>query len=177
VQDAGSRSVCCQAGSASHGVTAPFRVSTPKQLAPVLVRCAPHALYRYRPGSRVFAETAFPDKRKANPELLSWACALLQSTPKRRAAAEALGKPSTTAPPLRFGPLQRIPARDKDMVNCPGDTSPETPCAFRFSQPPDALHRPVPAGPISDQIRSWGFPYRAFLLSCSRTPSPGPIPS
>jgi hypothetical protein len=50
------------------------------------------------------------------------------------------------------------------------------PCAFRFSQPPGALHRPVPAGPVSCQIRSWGSPFRALLLSRSRTPSPGRCP-
>jgi hypothetical protein len=58
----------------------------------------------------------------------------------------------------------------------PGFASPGAPGVFRFSQPPDALHRPVPAGHISDQIRSWGFPFRALLLSCSRAPSPGRYP-
>jgi hypothetical protein len=52
-----------------------------------------------------------------------------------------------------------------------------TACAFRFSQPLDALIRPEPAGLVSCQIRSWGSPSRAFLLPRSRMPSPAPIPS
>jgi hypothetical protein len=49
-----------------------------------------------------------------------------------------------------------------------------TASAFRFSQPPDAFSRSEPAGLVSCQIRSWGSPSRAFLLPCSRTPSPAP---
>jgi hypothetical protein len=49
-----------------------------------------------------------------------------------------------------------------------------TASAFRFSRPPDALIRPVPAGLVSCQIRSWGCALQSFSLSCSRTPSPAP---
>jgi hypothetical protein len=52
-----------------------------------------------------------------------------------------------------------------------------TACVSRFSQPRDALIRPMPAGLVSCQIRSWGSPFRAFLLPRSRTPSPTPLPS
>jgi hypothetical protein len=52
-----------------------------------------------------------------------------------------------------------------------------TACAFRFSQPLDASIRPMPAGLVSCQIRSWGSPFRAFFLARSRTPSPAPLPS
>jgi hypothetical protein len=45
-----------------------------------------------------------------------------------------------------------------------------TPSAFRLSQPLDASIRPVPAGLVSCRIRSWGSPFRALLLSCSRAP-------
>jgi hypothetical protein len=38
-------------------------------------------------------------------------------------------------------------------------------CAFRFSQPLGAFIRPMLAGPVSCQIRSWGSPFRALLLS------------
>lgn len=51
------------------------------------------------------------------------------------------------------------------------------PCAFRFSQPPDALVRPEPAGLVSCRLRSWGSPFRALFLPCRRIPSPDPLPS
>jgi len=35
----------------------------------------------------------------------------------------------------------------------------------------------MPAGHISDRIRSWGSPFRALLLPHSRAPSPAPLPS
>jgi len=82
---------------------------------------------------------------------------------------------SSTAPPLRFGPLQRIPARG---------------CSLRVLALPQqrrltssgflnllTLHRPAPASHVSGRIRSWGLPFRALLLSRSRTPSPAPLPS
>jgi hypothetical protein len=84
-----------------------------------LVRCGPHALHRCRLGSRDFASPTPPEMREAALEILSWACALLQSTTTRRAAAATLGKPRVAAPPMRFGPLQRIPARVKG-IECPG---------------------------------------------------------
>jgi hypothetical protein len=37
-------------------------------------------------------------------------------------------------------------------------------CASRLSQPLDAFIRPASAGLVSCQIRSWGSPFRAFLL-------------
>jgi hypothetical protein len=83
---------------------------------------------------------------------------------------------TSAAPPLRFVPLQRFLARNRGFGVSRG-SKPRTPCACRFSQPPDALLRPVPAGRISDQIRSWGSPSRAFFLPRSRTPSPAPLPS
>jgi len=49
--------------------------------------------------------------------------------------------------------------------------------ASRFSQPHGAFIRPEPAGLVSCQIRSWGSPSRALLLSHSRSPSPAPLPS
>ena len=49
--------------------------------------------------------------------------------------------------------------------------------AFRFSRPLGVFVRPGPAGLVSCQIRSWGSPFRALLLPCSRTPSPAPLPS
>jgi hypothetical protein len=52
-----------------------------------------------------------------------------------------------------------------------------TACASRFSQPPDAFIRPEPGGLVSCHIRSWGCALQSFLLPCSRTPSPAPLPS
>jgi hypothetical protein len=60
------------------------------------------------------------------------------------------------APPLRFRPLQRFPARGSGM-SWSGLHLP-TACAFRFSQPPGAFIRPEPAGLVSCRIRSWGHP-------------------
>lgn len=48
--------------SASYGVALPFRVSIPSTLAPVLVRCSPHALYRHRLGFRGFASSGHPSQ-------------------------------------------------------------------------------------------------------------------
>jgi len=39
------------------------------------------------------------------------------------------------------------------------------------------LIRREPAGLVSCRIRSWGSPFRALLLPCSRTPFPAPLPS
>lgn len=36
-------------------------------------------------------------------------------------------------------------------------------CVYRFSQPPDALIRPEPAGLISCRSRSWGYALQSFI--------------
>jgi hypothetical protein len=36
---------------------------------------------------------------------------------------------------------------------------------FKFSQLPDVLTYSIPADCISNQIRSWDFPFRAFFLN------------
>jgi hypothetical protein len=76
---------------------------------------------------------------------------------------------------MEFVPLQRLPARGSG-IKWSGFPRPIA-CASRFSQPLDALIRPEPAGLVSCQIRSWGLPFRALLLPCSRSPSPAPLPS
>jgi hypothetical protein len=140
-----------------------------------LVRCDPHALRRYRLGSRDFASPTPPELREAALEILSWACALLQSTTTRRAAATTPSKPNVAAPSVRFGPLQRIPARAKGM-KCPGLPHPER-------QAPTGSHnlltlRNAPRLPAVFQARSaHGVgPSRALSLSRSRAPSPGRYP-
>jgi len=91
----------------------------------------------------------------------------LQRLPNHRAAAASFrlpGNPTPSretghpeaAPPLRFRPLQRLPARGSGMkwLSLPRPTA----CAFRLSQPHGAFIRPEPAGLVSCRIRSWGHP-------------------
>jgi len=91
------------------------------------------------------------------------------------AASARAVRGTSTAPPLRFDPLQRLFARSSGLVSQVYLT--RLASVFRFSQPLGALIRPVPTGLVSCQIRSWGSPSRAFLLPHSRTPSPAPFPS
>jgi hypothetical protein len=67
--------------------------------------------------------------------------------------------PAPAAPPLRSLPLQRFPVQGSDLVLTPASMRVST---SRFSQPHGALFRPVPAGHLSDQIRSWGCPLQSF---------------
>jgi len=70
-----------------------------------------------------------------------------------------------TVPSLEFLPLQRFPTCGSGFRGRP---VPEpTACALGFSQPLDAFIRPTLTGPVSCRIRSWGSPYKAFLLSRS----------
>jgi hypothetical protein len=134
------------------------------------------------PGSR--------ENREESPGCLSWAWAPLQSTPnaepplerpdgergRSRAGAWSPGKPDAkSGTSLEVLPPTAYP-RTGQRPSWPGLPHP-TACAFRFSQPPDALFRPEPAGLVSCQIRSWGSPFRAFLLPRSRMPFPAPMPS
>jgi hypothetical protein len=67
-----------------------------------------------------------------------------------------------TVPSLEFLPLQRIPTWSSGMI---GWLFPDpAACVFGFSQPLDAFIRPTLTSPISCRIRSWGSPYKAFLL-------------
>jgi len=66
----------------------------------------------------------------------------------------------SATPPLRFCPLQRLPARSSGFLwsSLPHSTA----SASRFSQPPGAFIRPEPAGLVSCRIRSWGHPSELF---------------
>jgi hypothetical protein len=76
-----------------------------------------------------------------------------------------------TVPSLEFIPLQRFPTWSSGMI---GWLFPDpAACAFGFSQPLGAFIRPTLTGPISFRIRSWGLPYKAFLLSRSLHAVPG----
>jgi hypothetical protein len=116
--------------------------------------------------------TSAGTSRETSPNILSWASTLLQSTPKDQAAVTRITKKET---PSRGSSLE-VPSptaypRKGQRHQWPGLPHP-TASAFRFSQPLDAFIRPMPAGLVSCRIRSWGSPFRAFLLSHSRKPSP-----
>jgi hypothetical protein len=82
----------------------------------------------------------------------------------------------TRHPLMRFPPLQRFPAQGSgaQWLNFPGPTGLRLQV---FSTSWRFCVRPEPASLISCWIRSWGSPFRALLLSCSRTPFPTPFPS
>jgi hypothetical protein len=83
------------------------------------------------PGYRVFARSGPSAVRKNHTGILSWACALLQSAsklqrpppPRRRSRRNARATSMTAAPPMRFAPLQRLPARDSGLMT--GFASPD----------------------------------------------------
>jgi len=116
------------------------------------------------------------------PERLSWAWVPLQrppnveprlSNPANRALMASVkrrqrGSSHEVVSPTAF-PRMRQRLRGSGMPI-------PTACVSRFSQPPDAFIRPMPAGLVSCQIRSWGSPFRALLLSHSRAPSSGAAP-
>jgi hypothetical protein len=56
--------------------------------------------------------------------------------PSKKPGRESDGR----LPPMRFVPLQRIPAQGSRIIVCP--CLRRTPSAFRFSQPPDAFTHP-----------------------------------
>jgi hypothetical protein len=64
------------------------------------------------------------------------------------------------APPMRSYAPTASP-RTKQQPVWPGLPHPVA-CALRFSQPPDAFVRPVPGGPVSCRIRSWGSALQSF---------------
>jgi hypothetical protein len=94
------------------------------------------------------------------PELLSWACALLQSPPslewppRRRRSGDQRGSSHEVPFPFSVSPLGAA-------ASWPGLPHP-TACASRFSQPPGASIRPEPAGLVSCRIRSWGCTLQSF---------------
>jgi hypothetical protein len=101
---------------------------------------------------------------KVDPEILSWAWALLQSAPsserprgpsrlRRDPAAPCGSSHEVCSPSASFHTRQRS--------RRPGLPHPTT-CALRFSQPLDALVRPVLTGLVSCRIRSWGCALQSF---------------
>jgi len=130
-----------------------------------LVRRSPLALRRHRLGSRVITSQAPEKQLNVFPGSSPGLRLLSRGRPSTEPLHRALGFPKTrrskknafsTAPPLRFLPLQRFP-RPEQRHEWPGLPRP-TACAFRFSQPLGAFIRPEPAGLVSCRIRSWGHP-------------------
>jgi len=110
--------------------------------APALVGCLPHALHPDRVGSRVFPQRGPRNDLSKIAGLLSWARALLQSPPSfhgHRALGPSRARAATTAPPMRFAPLQRLPARGSSLMArfaSPGHLRP------RVFSTPRRLHLP-----------------------------------
>jgi hypothetical protein len=85
-------------------------------------------------------------------------------------------RPYGRPPPLRFSPLQRFPAQGSRQTAqvCLAWAFPASPGFLNLLTPSSALSLPAT---VSDRIRSWGFPCRAFFLSRSRALFPVPLPS
>jgi hypothetical protein len=126
----------------------------PASLASVLVGCSPHALglVGWASGSSEGRTRSLEKNRSEHPLLGFCSSSEYSQTSSGRLPDS---RSCHAAPPLRFWPLQRFPAQGSGSVEraCLS----RSPCAFRFSQPLDALIRPEPANHISGWIRSWGF--------------------
>jgi hypothetical protein len=164
-------------GPASHGVAPPFRVHVRSSLAAVLVLRSPHALGARALDSRVFATPDAANDRKNVNGSLSWACALLQSAPNSKPPL-AITRSHVlvpVAPPMRFAPLQRLPARGSGFIDAACLTASPAPSGFpnlsTLCSAPclPALFRAGSAPGVA--------PSRALLLPRDRTPSPAPVPS
>jgi hypothetical protein len=148
-------------------------------LAAVLGSLLPSCPLRVAPDSRVFTRPAIrPYRSKTESPLLSL------RPPSENAAHRAAAAPFPTevvcgntgssrevSSPSAFSPPGAA-ARKSDRASHARPAY-----AFRFSRPLGVFVRPGPAGLVSCQIRSWGSPFRALLLPCSRSPSPAPLPS
>jgi hypothetical protein len=97
---------------------------------------------------------------------LPWACALLQSPPHYEPPA-VLSDRCEQLSPHPSGSSHEVCR--PFSVSSHGEAASwcslphRTACALRFSQPLDASRRPVPPGPISCQIRSWGCTLQSFV--------------
>jgi hypothetical protein len=122
------------------------------------------------PGSRAHSE-----RKPGNP--LMGLCSPTESSKLERPPASSAPERVWTraAPPMRFLPLQRLPARGSGIVG--------RVCLARPPAPPGFLNllalRSAPSLPALFHAGSAHgvAPFRALLLSCSRTPFPAPLPS
>jgi hypothetical protein len=119
------------------------------------------------------------------PGFLSWASAPLQRMPKHRAAALSPWSPKNPTPGPRHAPTSSASLE----VSTPSAFSPPGAAAWLAgSASPDRqrlqvlttswrLHPPRACRPCFMPDPLLGSPSRAFLLSCSRTLFPAPLPS
>jgi hypothetical protein len=178
----GGPRLVAETGLPSREVAAPCGVFDLKPLASSLVRRSPSALHRFRLGSRVFT----PQAPKRN-RLLSGSShglrLLFRGCPSTEPLHRDLGFPKSrrpdfavrhsAAPPVRFRPLQRFPARSSGMLV--GPSSPDRLRLQVFSTS-WRLHPPRACRPCFMPDPLLGPPFRALFLSHSRTPSSGAVP-
>jgi len=178
----GGPQLVTEPGLSSREVAAPCRVFHPKPLASLWVRRSPPALRRFRLGCRVFTLQA-PKRNKlllgSSPGLRL----LFRGSPSTEPPHRDLGFPKprhpaftarhSAAPPLRFRPLQRFPARSSGLL-------------VEFAWPDRLrlqvfatswrIHPPRACRPCFMPDPLLGPPFRALFLPCSRTPFSGAVP-
>jgi hypothetical protein len=130
-----------------------------------------------------------PHRRRAannslrHTAILSQALAPLQSlahvTPRHSIVSrqQMPRAPSRVSSPSAFSQPQRATQRHRPVNAGPEDSHLFGPLRPRVSHPLDAFLPSRPAGLVSSQSRSWGFPFEAFILPIRRTPSRAPRPS
>jgi hypothetical protein len=85
---------------------------------------------------------------------------VLRASSRRFAAAPSRARSDVAAPPMRFAPLQRLPARSSSFVA--GFASPDRLRPQVFSTSRRLSIRREPAGLVSCRIRSWGCALQSF---------------
>jgi hypothetical protein len=135
------------------------------RLASIWVGRSPHALYPVRVGSRVFVgrdrQQDPMDRRRRSSHGLVLSFRVLRASSRRGSFATLPG------PIGRHGSSHEVLLPFSVFPHAaaawwPGLPRP-TACVLRFSQPRDALIRPVPVGLVSCRIRSWGCALQSFL--------------
>jgi hypothetical protein len=152
-------------GPASRGIARPFRVSVRSWLAPVLVRRAPRALRPDGLGFRGFTCRGRPRCTNVHHGLSSHGLVrsfrVHRASSRRSATAPSRVRSDVAAPPMRFAPLQRVPAHGSSIVAgfaSPGRLRPQVFATSRRV----SIHR-EPAGLVSCRIRSWGCTLQSFV--------------
>jgi len=125
----------------------------------------------------VFAPLDVRNSPKLVPDLLSWACALLQSLPSfeppRPRHTICTVSLRLRHPPLRFLPLQRFPARDSGLLICQVCLT-QQPASSGFLDPPMLSSATYLLALFHARSTHGVAPSRASLLPHGRTPSPAP---
>jgi len=125
----------------------------------------------------VFAPLDVRNSPKLVPDLLSWACALLQSLPSfepplpRHTICTASLR--LRHPPLRFSPLQRFPARDSGFLICQAYLT-QQPASSGFLDPPMLSSATYLLALFHARSTHGVAPSRASLLPHGRASFPSP---